>query len=78
MTISIILKQNILDSSLRRSLMRIEFVLNALNRNLRMRKKPIFRSIPDESFFDMMSILIHEIIREIYKIHKMGIEIFYP
>lgn len=66
-----------LDPSLTRSLMRIEFMLNAFNRNLRMREKPIFKSISAENFFDLMAILIHEIIREIYKIHKMGIEIYY-
>ena len=67
-----------LDPSLTRSLMKIKFMLNALNRNLGMRKKPVFRSIPDDKLSDMMSILIHEIIKEIYVIHKMGIEIYYP
>ena len=65
-----------LDPPFVQALMQIQFLMNGLVQNLRMKKR-ILEFMPEEKFLEALPILIHEIIKEIYKIHKMGIEIYY-
>lgn len=67
-----------LDAELRLSLMEIQDTLNRFSIDLILRKKEPSWYENDELFFLIVSNNIQTIVEEIYKIHKMGIEIFRP
>lgn len=67
-----------LDAKLVDSLMEIRYSLHALSLDLRtMEKLPseVKQEYSEEEFFEGTCTTIHRIIKEIYKMHKMGIEI---
>lgn len=62
-----------LDPKLVKSLMVIQDNLHSLSLNIRTRgKMKGFFGLSDERYFEIVSVRIQQIIREIYKIYKLG------
>lgn len=66
-----------LDPEITRSLMEIQDNLHGLSRSIRIKKKMTWLGYTDEQFFERVSMMIHNIVKEIYKMHtSTSIEIF--
>lgn len=68
-----------LDAPFRLSLMEIQDNLNHLGVLLSIEKEALGKTFwwwTEESFLSVISTRIHNVVKEIYKIHKMGIEIY--